>query len=132
MSHKGQSTVSLQDFRSDFSRSAFRTIDGELAIIGKFGRIIEFDDGTFDCWFVGSDLERLSGRRIASIRRNLAQEGTFQELTGEAWVQGQGREFVLKIAPLLGIKRKRQVSPKTAEHLAKLARTQKQIRGYAA
>lgn len=79
--------IQVRDFRNNFASSAFRTFDDDLAIIGKFGRIIQLEDGTFDCWFVGPNLVPLSGRRIATIRRNLSQEGTFHELTGEAWVR---------------------------------------------
>lgn len=112
--------IRIRDLRNDFASSAFRTIDDDSAIIGKFGRIIQLDDGTFDCWFVGPNLAPLGARRIASIRRNLSKEGTFHELTGEAWIQGRGREFVLRCAPLLGIRRKKRVSESTVRHLAQM------------
>lgn len=112
--------IQIRDFRNDFASSAFRAIDDVSAISGRFGRVIQLDDGTFDCLFVGPNLAPLTGRRIASIRRNLAQEGTFRELTGEAWIQGRGRDFVLRCAPLLGIRRKKRVSESTVRLLAQM------------
>jgi hypothetical protein len=110
----------IRDFKNEFASSAFRSIDDDSAIVGKYGRIIQLDNGVFDVWFVGPNLTPLGGRRLATIRRNLSQEGTFHELTGEGWIQGRGREFVLTCAPLLGIKRKRRVSEATIDRLAQV------------
>lgn len=120
-----------QQFSDDFSSGAFRRIDGEQRIVGKFGQITQAEDGSFDCWFVGPDLSPLSGRRMANIAReiavlrgNLAVDEGLIILTGEGYIQGAGRDFVLRMAPLAGIKRKRRLSAKTAEanteRLAKL------------
>lgn len=99
------------DFVDDFSRSAFQLIDGEQRIVGKWGQITQLDDGTYDCWFVGLNLTPLTAHRLAAIRQKVAQEGGFRQLTGEASIQGRGRAFVLKMAAVAGIKRKRRNTP---------------------
>ena len=111
----------LRDFKNDFSRSAFTVLEGEAAIVGKFGRIIQLDDGAFDYWFVGPNLAPLSGRRIAIIRRNLPQGGTLNALNGEGWIRGRGRRFVLTCAHLMGIRRKKRVSAATIQRLTHLS-----------
>jgi hypothetical protein len=117
--------ANIRDFRKDFSSSAFRKINGDLEIFGKFGRIIQLDDGTFDAWFVGPrpKLLPLSGQRMAVIRKNIPEEWGLRELTGEAWVQGRGRDFVLHVARLLGVKKKRRAIPGKSLHFLKKART---------
>lgn len=109
-----------QQFRDDFSRTAFQLVDGEERIVGKYGQIVQMDDGSFDCWFVGQNLRPLTGRRIASIRQNLPAGVHLTELTGEAYAQGRGRGFVKEMAVLAGIRRKRRVSQATREHLARI------------
>lgn len=96
------------EFWNDFSRSAFRTIDGEQYIIGKWGRISQFGDGTYDVWFVGPNLSPLSNQKLAAIRRFVSLERGLRVLTGEAYVQGRGREFVLEMAPICGVRRKKR------------------------
>lgn len=103
-----------QQFGDDFSSSAFKKIGDEENIVGKYGRIMQLDDGSFDCWFVGSDLTPLTTQKLNAIANNLRVEGKLHRLDGEAWVQGRGRDFVLKVAPLAGVKRKRRYSAETA------------------
>lgn len=108
-----------QEFQNDFASSAFQSIDGEQNIIGKFGRITQLDDGSYDCWFIGPDLSPLTTHRMAAIRRNAQQEWGLRELTGEAYAQGRGRAFVLQAAALAGVKKKRRVTAAMREHLRK-------------
>lgn len=97
-----------QEFLHDFSRSAFQTIDDEQYIIGKWGRISQLDDGAYDVWFVGPDLSPLSTQKLASIRKSVSLERGLRVLTGEAYVQGKGRDFVLEMAPICGVRRKKR------------------------
>lgn len=113
-----------QQFGNDFARSAFKRIDGKESMVGKFGQITQFDDGTFDVWFVGSNLAPLSGYRINALAEKYAQGADFHELSGEAWVQGRGREFALKGARLAEVKKKRRISEATREHLRSMREAQ--------
>jgi hypothetical protein len=99
-----------EQFSNDFASSAFKTIDGEARIVGKFGQITQFDDRVFDVWFVGSSLAPLGYRKLAAIENNIGEEGRLRKLNGEACIQGQGRDFVLRMASLAGIKKKRRLS----------------------
>src|SRR5688572_16163350 len=113
----GMSLPSLrQHFGSEFAKSAFRMIDGELRIVGKFGQITQLEDGTFDVWFVGPDLNPLTGRRIASIAQNFPRRGCLKILEGEAYTRGRGKAFVLDIAPLAGVKKRRMPSDDQLQH----------------
>lgn len=97
-----------QDFGNDFSASAFQTIDGEPQIVGKFGRITQFPGGTFDCWFVDPNRGPLSGRRLAAINR--AINGGIIQLTGEGYIQGAGRQFVIDMAQIIRVRKRRKLS----------------------
>ena len=97
-----------RDFINDFSRSAFDVIDGEPQIVGKWGRISQFDDGTYDVWFIGPDLTPLSNQKLAAIRKSVSLERGLRVLTGEAYVQGRGRAFVLEMAPICGVRKKKR------------------------
>lgn len=99
-----------QDFANDFSSSAFRRIDGEMHIVGKWGSIVQLEDGTYDAWFVGPDLSPLSPQKIAAIRQKAPLWLGLKELDGEACAQGAGRDFVLTAARLAGVRKKRRVS----------------------
>lgn len=103
-----------QDFINDFSISAFKTIDGEQVIQGKYGIITQ--DDMYDAWFFGD----LSSRKVTNLEKavrdlNHTVEGTLTRVTGEMWVRGRGKEFVREIAPYVGVKRKRRISSKTRQ-----------------
>src|SRR5690606_13884809 len=92
-----------QQFEAHFSRSVFQTIEGEQRIIGKWGQITQFDDGTFDVWFVGQNLQPLTAQRLTRIAQNFPRTGRLTMLDGEAYTQGRGKDFVLDLAPLAGV-----------------------------
>jgi len=101
-------------FRSDFAvpKKAFRVVDNDLQIVGKYGRIIELEPEYYDVWFVGPGLAPLSGRRIGSIRRKLGPQRTLTELTGEAYTQVRGRESLVQILPIIKAGKRRVVTEK--------------------
>lgn len=106
-----------QDFADDFSSSAFGHMSGDPAIIGKWGSITQLDDGTYDAWFhdVTDFTGSLSGRRLANIERECRSTDGFVRLTGEGYTQGKGRDFVLRMAVLAGVKRKRRMSSESRQ-----------------
>ncbi len=104
-------------FRNNISSSAFHVIDGETRIMGKFAQIALLDNGGFDIWLVGPELEPLSTLKLNSIIKKFPEEVTFTVLTGEAYTQTKNKEIVLKTLPLLGIKKKKKVSPELREKL---------------
>lgn len=102
-------------FGDHFTRSAFQWIDGEENIVGKFGRIAQLENGDYDIWFVGPNLEPLSARKISAIASRFTMGKRFVRLDGEAWGQGQGKDFVLRNAPLVGVKKRKRLSPETIQ-----------------
>lgn len=115
-------------FKEDVACSAFRVIDGELRIIGKFGQVSTIDD-YFDIWFIKTEtkpklkLKSISPQKMAYIQKMFPVEGGLQVLTGEACYQTKDAEIVRQHLSLLGIKKKRKLSPETikkmTERLAK-------------
>ena len=104
-------------FENEVSSSAFQVIDGELRIIGKFAQISILDNGLFDIWLVAPGLEPLSTRKLNSIMKMFPQEAKFTVLTGEAYPQVRDQDIVLERLSLLGIKKKRKLSPEAKEKL---------------
>jgi len=106
------------------SPSAIELIDDEYEIVGKFCRIIMFDDGRIDLWLCNpsSMAEGLSKRKLNSLVSALEVpvESTFSDkvtkyisfnvLEGEAWVNLELPGLILNNLKLLGIRKKRKLS----------------------
>lgn len=109
-------------FGKDISSSAFKIIDGELNIVGRYCRISLEGDGLFDIWICNhADIQKgLSTVRVRNIisRLNPPVGSPFHELTGEAWGRVQGKEIILQNHPLLGIRKKRRVSDEQRKQMA--------------
>ena len=123
--------MTLSDFKQDFSGSAFKTIDGERRIVGKFCEIIILDGGSFDIWVVRPNREPISNQKLTWLIKGIealptfssGKKATIQRLTGEAYLQTTNRSLVREVALLCGIKRKRQVSEATKQaNAARLAK----------
>ena len=110
-------------FGNEISSSAFQVIDGETCVVGKFAQIALMENGLFDIWLVGPELESLSTRKLNIIVKKFPQEATFTVLTGEAYTQVQDKDLVPKSLSLLGIKKKRKLSPETREKLIRQLKT---------
>ena len=104
-------------FENEVSSSAFQVVYGEWRIIGKFAQISMLDNGLFDIWLVAPGLEPLSTRKLNSIMKMFPQEAKFTVLTGEAYTQVKDKDVVLKSLSLLGIRKKRKLSPEAKEKL---------------
>ena len=117
--------MKLSDFKQDFSSSAFKTIDGERRIVGKFCEITVLDDGTLDIWIVRPDREPISNQKLTWLIKGIevlpaflsGKKATIQRLTGEAYLQTTDRSLVREVALLCGVKRKRCVSEPTRKRL---------------
>jgi hypothetical protein len=101
-------------FGKDVSSSAFKLIDGELTIVGKWCRIALDDDGEIDLWICNT-ADMLAGLGTLKLRNvisriNYRVGSTLRELNGEAWGKVRGKEIILENLPVLGIKKKRRVS----------------------
>lgn len=103
-------------FNNDVSSGAFQKIDGETRIVGKWGQIATICCH-FDIWIIKPDLEPVSPRKLSFIQKKFPVEGMLTVLDGEAYTQTRDESLVRKILSLLGIKRKRQLSPKTIKQL---------------
>lgn len=106
-------------FKDHVSKSAFKKIDGELRLVGKFGQISILDN-VFDIWFVSTP--PLTSKKLTALLKKLPEELSYTRLDGEAYVQTPDLQVVLKLLPLCGIKRKRKVSDIDRKRLAKQLR----------
>lgn len=109
-------------FGDDVSSVAFKLIDGELNIIGKWCRITLEDNGVFDLWICNTaDLQKgLGAQKVRNVisRLNSPVGSTFHELTGEGWGKVRDKEIILQNLPLLGIRRKRRISDEQRKKMA--------------
>lgn len=109
--------MDIRDFKEHVSSSAFRVIDGEPRIVGKFGQISVVGD-KYDVWLVQPDLSPLTNRRINAILKNSPLIGGFQRLNGEAYIQAADFNAVLSLLLKMGIRKKRKVSQAELDRLA--------------
>lgn len=103
-------------FSPHVSSGAIRKIDGATRVIGKFGQIEMLDD-IFDIWLVKPDLSPLTEHKITAIIKKCPLELGFTRLTGEAYAQTPDFNTALGCLVALGIRKRKQVSGKTLEHL---------------
>ena len=111
-------------FDQHFARSAFRFIDDELRIIGKFGEIALNDDGSFDVWMVMPGRSPIGTRKLTNLCafvQNLSREADIHRLTGEAWFTTKEPALVREIAPLLGIFKRRTYSEEVLKRMREQA-----------
>ena len=106
------------------SPSAIKIIDGEYEIVGKFCRIIMFDDWQIDLWLCNSaNMDKgLSKRKLNNLVSALEVpvESTFSDkvtksisfsvLEGEAWINLDLPDLILNNLKLLGIRKKRELT----------------------
>lgn len=110
--------MNLRDlFKDIYSKSAFREIDGELRLIGKFGQVSKVGE-LWDIWFI------CTNHRINDVSRKFVLKYGDNEplikLTGEAWIQTKDDEKVIFLADLCGIRKKRQISDAERQRLQKM------------
>jgi len=110
----------LQTFPT-VSPSAIKIIDDEYEIVGKFCRIIMFDDWQIDLWLCNpaNMVKGLSKRKlnnlisalevpVGSTFNDQATESiSFNVLDGEAWINLDLPDLILNNMKLLGIRKKR-------------------------
>ena len=106
------------------SPSAIKKIDDEYEIVGKFCRIIMFDDGQIDLWLCNpaNMVKGLSKRKLNSLVSaiEVPVESTFNDkvikpipfnvLEGEAWVNLDLPDLILNNLKSLGIRKKRELT----------------------
>ena len=113
--------MKIGDFKQDFSSSAFKTIDRERRIVGKFCEVTILDDGTFDVWIVRPDREPISKRKLKCIIKGIVslpscspeESGTIQALDGEGYIQTSNQALVREIAFLCGVRKRMRYSEAT-------------------
>ena len=72
-------------------------------------------DGTIDIYLIGDDGQPLSKRKRSAIIKKFPVR--FVELTDEAWAQTKDKDLVVRSLPLLGIKKKRKLTPEAKKGL---------------
>jgi len=111
--------VNLREaFKDHVSSGAFKTIDGELRILGKWGQISVIGD-LFDIWFIQPDMQPLTKRKLTFIKKMLPVELSLTELTGEAHTQTPDISLVLETLPVLGVRKRKQLSSEAIEKIKK-------------
>jgi len=106
------------------SPSVIKKIDDEYEIVGKYCRIIMFDDWQIDLWLCNpANMSKgLSKRKLNNLVSALEVpvESTFSDkvtkpisfsvLEGEAWINLDLPDLILKNLKLLGIRKKRELN----------------------
>ena len=106
------------------SPSVIKKIDDEYEIVGKFCRIIMFDDWQIDLWLCNpANMSKgLSKRKLNNLVSALEVpvESTFNDkvikpisfsvLEGEAWINLDLPDLILNNLKLLGIRKKRELT----------------------
>jgi len=115
----------ISAFGDTLSSSAIQLINGEYEVVGKFCRIIIFDDGHIDLWLC-NPTDMFNGLSKKKLNRlvdalEVPVESTFNDKTtksisfnvldGEAWLNLDLPDLILKNLKLLGIRKKRELSP---------------------
>ena len=138
--------ISVNDFRMDFSSSAFQVFDGEprvTRIIGKWCEIEVLDTGdlyphVYDIYIVRPHREPISKRKMTALTKVIEALPEYNPESAfggvrvidngpdgvEAYLQTTEPELVRKVALLAGVKRRRRYSEATkqasTERLAKM------------
>jgi len=99
-------------FKDLVSSGAFKTIDGEMRIIGKFGQISMIDD-VIDCWLVTDP--PMSKRKLGAALKKSPLGASFRVLDGEAYYQTTDKSLIPELITLAGIRKKRILSDKQRE-----------------
>ena len=123
-------------FDGKISNTAIQRFDDEWRIVGKWCYVATDDEigDVWDIWICNpNDIAKgLSQRRVRSIILALESTGKmkFNELTGEAWGKVRDKDVILENLKLLGIRKKREVSPEQARKYTEvliLARSKPQM-----
>ena|SRR3990167_3241010 len=104
-----------RDLGGKISRTAIIDRDGEYVIQGKYCIAAPEEGGIFDV-FICNPKNMAAGlgqKRVRNMLRawKTSVGTTFRELTGEAWAKVAGTDEILANAAILGIRRKRKISP---------------------
>ena len=106
-----------QFFEEKISKSAIQKRDNDWIILGKWSIVSVWDDGLIDIWLCDAQnlpLGMLGERKLTNIITGLEKisvKSVFHRLTGEAYTQAMDKELVLLNLNLLGIRKKKQLSP---------------------
>ncbi len=106
------------------SPSVIKKIDDEYEIVGKFCRIIMFDDWQIDLWLCNpANMSKgLSKRKLnnlvsalevpveSTFRDKVTKSISFSVLEGEAWINLDLPDLILNNLKLLGVRKKRELN----------------------
>lgn len=94
-----------------FSEPAYRCIDREWMVVGKFCRCTYNGDQTWDVWLCNPEDIRagLTQRRVRSIAQKVRVNCRFIELTGEGVYPSMTTAELLINRHLLGIRKRRAI-----------------------
>jgi len=106
------------------SPSVIKKIDDEYEIVGKYCRIIMFDDWQIDLWLCNpANMSKgLSKRKLnnlvsalevpveSTFRDKVTKPISFSVLEGEAWINLDLPDLILNNLKLLGIRKKRELT----------------------
>lgn len=115
------------------SPSVIKKIEDEYEIVGKFCRVIIFDDGKIDLWLCNPKkmFNGLSKRKLDSLVKALEvptkgslndqtkESISFTVVDGEAWLNLDLPDLILNNLKVLGIRKKRELSISQRQSLVK-------------
>ena len=106
-----QATKLRRTFDGILSKLAFKEVDGELRVCGKFAEVSVLDTGGLDVWIVKPDRNPMGTGKLNNICRDVLAsipEAQIQRLDGEAWFQTE--VLPESLFKPLGIRQKRRYS----------------------
>lgn len=109
-------------FDGKISKASIVDRDGEFVIQGKFCVIAPEGENVWDIWIGSPDdlYSGLSQRKVTGIITSLQKSAVgsaVRELTGEADTRVRGTGLILSNLRVLGIRKKREISPEAREKL---------------
>lgn len=120
--------TTLKELYGDIiSKSAFKVVDGQMRIIGKWCEL-EIVGDKLDIMLIGNDRKPLTERKITNLERKLPTNWHFHRLNGEAYTLVPLKTKLQQHLKLLGIRARKRISEETrqklTDHLRELRRRQ--------
>lgn len=124
-----QATKLRRTFENRVAKSAFKRIDDELRVVGKFAQITVLDTGELDVWIRSVDLTPLGTRKLNNICSAVfleLPEAQIKRLDAESWFQTE--HLPDSLFKVLGVRRKAVYSEEHKKALAERLRVMREAK----
>lgn len=109
--------MNIDDFKNDVSSTAYKNVDGEKRITGKYAQISIMDD-EFDIWIITPSFTPISERKLSSLIKKIPDKLPVTRLNGEAWAKCADKDLIRELLPLLGIRKRKVISESEKKRLS--------------